>query len=147
MLIAYGPEDAAKLDTIRYVLNDQGLGNVTVNCRECLSQRHLLTKIFGQCVEALGLQELLEDTRFDRIDSINALVGNLKKLLTGRQKKLVLVLEGADQQRGATATLFPAIARLSDVVGAIKRLFIQMTLTHLRYHVYLLYCCQIHHDR
>lgn len=75
-----------------------------------------MSKIFAQCVESIGLQEQLEETRFDRIDSINALVGNLKKLLQNQQEKLVLVLAGADQQRGATASLFPAIARLGDVV-------------------------------
>lgn len=59
-----------------------------------------------------------DDTeRYDRLDSINALVSDLKKLLQKRKQKLVVVLAGVDQQRGATPTLLPALARLSDVVS------------------------------
>ena len=54
---------------------------------------------------------------YDRIDSINALVSNLRKLFQAREEKLVLVIVGADQQRGATATLFPALARLGELVS------------------------------
>lgn len=58
-----------------------------------------------------------DEERYDRLDNINALASNLRKLLNERQEKLVLVVTNADQQRGATPTLLPALARLGDLVS------------------------------
>lgn len=55
--------------------------------------------------------------RYDKLDSINAIGSNLRRLLQQRKEKLVVILVGADQQRGATPTLFPALARLGDLVS------------------------------
>lgn len=113
-LVAYGPEDTCKHETIKYVLRIQQIDFVPVDCRECLSQRHLLTKIFSQCVQFLRKEDDLD--RYDRLDNINALASNLRKLFEKRKEKLVILITGADQQRGSTATLFPALARLGDLV-------------------------------
>jgi len=79
-----------------------------------LSQRHLLSKIFAACVSALQQEEEIEI--FDRVDNLNALVVSLQKLLKNRRRKFVLVLDGIDKQRGGTATLLPALARIGDLV-------------------------------
>lgn len=60
-----------------------------------------------------------DEERYDRLDNINALGSNLRKLLNNRREKLVLVVTNADQQRGATPTLLPALARLGDLVSGI----------------------------
>ncbi|KAK6372616.1 hypothetical protein LTR64_004534 [Lithohypha guttulata] len=120
VLVAYGPEDVAKLETIQHALTSRNIHYVVVNCRECLSQRHLLSKIFSRCVKSLDSEGALEEARYDRLDSINALFGNLKKLLQPREEKLVVILACADQQRGATATLFPALARLCDSIPCLS---------------------------
>lgn len=115
--MAYGPEDACIVETIEFALVQQRIQHVTINCRECLSQRHLLTKIFARCVKALGKED--EVDRYDRMDSINAIGSNLRKLLQQRRERLVVIVVGADQQRGATPTLFPALARLGDLVSIV----------------------------
>ncbi|KAK5096290.1 hypothetical protein LTR70_003071 [Exophiala xenobiotica] len=60
--------------------------------------------------------------RYDRLDSINALGSSLKRLLQHRKEKekLVVIIVGADQQRGATPTLFPALARLGDLIPCLS---------------------------
>lgn len=63
----------------------------------------------------LGKEDQLD--RYERLDSINALASNLKKLLQTRKEKFLIILLSADQQRGATLTLFPALARLGDYVS------------------------------
>lgn len=113
-LVAFGPETSNKYETIKYVLDRENIEHVTINCRECLSQRHLLTKIFAKFVTYLGKEDMLD--KCDRLDNINALASNLRKLLSGREPPLVLVLHSADHQRGATPTLLPALARLGELV-------------------------------
>ena len=54
---------------------------------------------------------------FDRIDSINSLAVSLENVFRKRTHKMILVLDAVDKQRGAGATLFPAVARLGDLVG------------------------------
>ncbi|KAK5095263.1 hypothetical protein LTS08_008162 [Lithohypha guttulata] len=120
VLVAYGPEEVAKVETIQHALTSQNIDYVVVNCRECLSQRHLLSKIFSRCVKSLGSESALEEARYDRLDSTNALVGNLKKLLQARKERLIVILACADQQRGATTTLFPALARLGDSISCLS---------------------------
>ena len=95
----------------------QNIRYAVVNCRECLSQRHVLSKIFARCLKVVD--EEVDLYGYDRIDSINALVSNLRKLFQAREEKLVLLIVGVDQQRGASTTLFPALARLGDLVSSV----------------------------
>jgi len=117
-LVAYGTEDTYKLETIEAALKAQEVEYVVVHCQECLNQRHLLSKIFARCVTIHEQEEDL--VRHDRVDGINALASNLRRLFQRRTKQLVMVVVGVDQQRGATPTLFPALARLGDLVQTIK---------------------------
>lgn len=118
--MAFGPEGSNKHETVRHVLDKEAIEYVIVNCRECLSQRHLLTKIFARFVKHLNKEDLLD--KCDRLDNLNALASNLRKILGGRAAPLVLVLMNADHQRGATATLLPALARLGELVGERARI-------------------------
>lgn len=91
-----------------------------IKCRECLSQRHLLGKMFAACARTLGQEETLE--QYERVDSLNALSVNLQRLFGNTQEKLVLVLDAIDELKGATSTMLPALARLGDMVGAMAEL-------------------------
>ena len=103
-----------------------------IKCRECLSQRHLLPKIFAAGLRALDAEG--EAEQYDRIDSINALVVNLEKLFRKRNERMMVVLDAIDKQRGAGATLLPALARLGDLVGAFRRSLTQgLTRTGSKY--------------
>jgi origin recognition complex subunit 5 len=96
------------------VLDARQIPSATVKCIDCLSLRHLLSRIFVACVKATGQLDALE--QHDRVDSLNSLVLGLQKLLQNYGQKVVLVLDGIDRQRGASPTLLPAIARLGETV-------------------------------
>ena len=98
------------------MLDARQIASATVNCVDCLSLRHLLSRIFVTCVKATGRLETLE--QHDRVDSLNGLVVGLQKLLQNDGQKVVLVLDGIDRQRGASPTLLPALARLGETVNA-----------------------------
>ncbi|KAH0840494.1 origin recognition complex subunit Orc5 [Fonsecaea pedrosoi] len=129
VLVAYGLESTSKTIAIVEVLRWREIPHGIVKCRECLSQRHLLSKIFAVCVAALGREQGQEqgnqtEQQFDRTDSINALVGNLRRLFervvvdskSSKKNKFVAVIEDADALRQPGPTLLPALARLGDVI-------------------------------
>ena len=119
LLVAYGLEETDKLKCIVSVLEARNRTHALVKCQDCLSQRHLLSKIYASCVVALGEAERIEE--YGKIDTLNSLVVNLQKLFEktakdGQYEKLVLVLDAIDEQRGGSATLLPALARLPDLM-------------------------------
>jgi origin recognition complex subunit 5 len=114
-LVVHGFEQTNKVEVIEGVLKARCLRHVIIKCRECLSQRHLLSKIFTTCLNALGRGESAE--QYDRIDSMNALVGGLEKLFRQREERLILVLDGVDKQRGLGPTILPSLARMVDLVS------------------------------
>jgi origin recognition complex subunit 5 len=97
------------------VLEKRGIPYALLRSRECLTQRHLLSKIFASCVSAFEIESQIE--QYDRIDSINALMGNLRKPFERvGQRRFVIVIEGIDRLKQAGPTLLPALARLGDQV-------------------------------
>ena len=114
VLVVYGLEATGKNAAVERVLYARQIPSATVKCTDCLSLRHLVSKIFVACVKATGRLEALE--QYDRVDSLNGLAVSLQKLFQNYDQKLVLVLDGIDRQRGGSATLLPALARLGDAV-------------------------------
>ena len=119
LLVAYGLEGTDKVKCITSVLEAGAHRYAFVRCADCLSQRHLLSKIFSACNLAVGDVEHIEE--YGKIDTLNSLLVNLQKLFErtardGQCEKLVLVLEGIDEQRGGSATLLPSLARLPDLM-------------------------------
>lgn len=113
--VAYGLEGTGKVEVISAVLEARSLCYAAIKCREYLSQRHLLGKIFAACAHATGREETLE--QYDRVDSLNSLSVNLQRLFDNPQQKMVLVLDAIDELKGAGSTMLPALARLGDMVG------------------------------
>ncbi|ETN36661.1 uncharacterized protein HMPREF1541_08939 [Cyphellophora europaea CBS 101466] len=117
-VVAYGLQGSSKLEVITAVLNAHKLKHAVIKCRECLSQRHLLGKIFAACAQALGQEEAVE--RYDRVDSLNALSVNLQKLFRGSNLRTVIVLDSIDELKGPGSTLLPALARLGDMISGLS---------------------------
>ncbi|KEF54678.1 uncharacterized protein A1O9_09120 [Exophiala aquamarina CBS 119918] len=115
-LVVCGLEQASELAVVTSVLEARKLKSVVVRSKDCLSQRHLLSKIFATCVHGLGQQSQIE--HYDKVDSLNALLGNLRKLFerAGHDQRLVLILEDINKQKQAGPTLLPALARLGDQI-------------------------------
>ena len=136
LLVVSGLDQLNKTHVLTTCLASRNLSFALVKVRDCLSQRHLLSKIFAACVSALAgsqqiddpedrFQQLIDEGRYDRVDSTNALVHNLQKLLDVQPQqskeektssRLILILDGIDMLRGGSLNLLPALARLGDTV-------------------------------
>ncbi|KAK5058602.1 hypothetical protein LTR84_010865 [Exophiala bonariae] len=136
ILFAYGLEQASKLAVITGVLRARNLKSSVVRSKDYLSQRHLLSKIFSTCVYALGREAQIE--QYDKVDSLNVLLGNLRKLFepveTGQKEQLVLILEDIDKLKQAGPTLLPALARLGDQIPGLSLILTSTTSQPLALH-------------
>ena len=114
-MVAYGLENTSKVEVISAVLKEREIQHAIVKSKECLSQRHLLSKIFAACASALEEQTRID--QYDKVDSINVLLGNLRKIFDRHNDaKFVVVIEGIDKLKQAGPTLLPALARLGNQV-------------------------------
>lgn len=123
---------------------DDLIPHAFIRCAECITGRHLLSKIISSTITSLGLAE---DAVRETIDHVSGLAVVLKDILEGRRgsgrviKKFVLVLDGIEEQREAQQLLLPALARLGEVVSLVSRCFVvlygAMWLTACWIHRYL----------
>lgn len=92
-----------------------------VRSTECITGRHLLTKILWNALEALGQKDEWERFGKGRCENISGLAVLLEECLAARpvenRSKFVLVLDEIDRQREAPPTLLSALARLGDIVS------------------------------
>ncbi len=119
--MVHGPDAAGKSAIVREYLQSSGLSHAIVNCRECITGRHLLEQTISKCLDAL---DAYSDTNFDtsryvRCESLSALAVQLQALLENRGR-FALVLDGVDKQREAPPTLFAALARFGEMVRAAR---------------------------
>jgi origin recognition complex subunit 5 len=90
---------------------------VVVNCKECVTGRHLLERTIAAVDESLqdGAVNGRRGKCNGRCENLSALAGHLHRLLRGGEK-YILAFDGIDRQREAPHTLLPALARLGEVV-------------------------------
>ena len=91
-----------------------------VRSTECITGRHLLTKILWATLEALGRKsewERFGKGRCEHVKALAVLLGEILAELSGDGGKFVLVLDGIDKQREAPQTLLAALARLGEMVS------------------------------
>lgn len=126
VLVAYGLENSNKTNVITSVLEKREYQYAVIRSRECLSPRHLLSKIFAEVIEAFGLESQLG--RYVRVDSLNALLENMRKISRDTcGRRFVVVIEDIDRLKQAGTMLLPALARLGDQVRGISILLNGMT--------------------
>lgn len=111
--------------------NTHTIPHAYIRCAECITSRHLLSKILAAALVSLGLSE---DAVKDTVDHVSGLAVILKDILEGRRggggvEKFVLVLDGVDEQREAQQFLLPALARLGEVVSSLSFLSMGLWLT------------------
>ncbi|EHY54147.1 hypothetical protein HRR83_004801 [Exophiala dermatitidis] len=115
VLVAYGLENSNKTNVITSVLEKREYQYAVIRSRECLSPRHLLSKIFAEVIEAFGLESQLG--RYVRVDSLNALLENMRKISRDTcGRRFVVVIEDIDRLKQAGTMLLPALARLGDQI-------------------------------
>ncbi|BDD55806.1 hypothetical protein MPDQ_007952 [Monascus purpureus] len=110
---------------VRAVLSHLEIPHAIVRSTECITGRHLLTKILWGILEALGLKDEWERFGKGRCEHVSLLAVLLAECLASpkaaesRSGKVVLVLDGIDKQREAPQTLLSALARLGEVIPSL----------------------------
>ncbi|KAK2766205.1 hypothetical protein FQN54_007721 [Arachnomyces sp. PD_36] len=123
ILSQYGDQDKDEDDDTYSSSNARAIPHAYVRCAECITGRHLLSKIIAAILAALGLPE---DAVKGAIDHVCTMGVVLKDIFEGRKgggvgeiEKLVLVLDGVEEQREAQQFLLPALARLGEMIPAL----------------------------
>lgn len=123
--MVHGLEATGKSSVIRALLRAIGVGHAIVKCQECITARHLFEVTVAAVEDALVENSAEEQpsgllaSSPERCESLSGLVAQLRRLLLPAEEliiKFVLVLDGIDRQREGTPTLFPALARLGEIV-------------------------------
>lgn len=110
-----------KTTILRGVLSILEVPHAFVRSSECITARHLLTKILWNTLEALGQKDEWEKYGKGRCEHVSTLAVLLEECLAARAEeqrgKFVLVLDEIDRQREAPPTLLSALARLGEIVS------------------------------
>lgn len=125
-LVVHGISATCKSTVTQAVLSALDVPHAIVRCAECITGRHLLTKILWAALEAFGKTDEWERFGKGKCEHVSTLVVLLGEVLASatttasegrRAEKFVLVLDGIDRQREAPPTLLSALARLGEVVS------------------------------
>jgi hypothetical protein len=125
-LVLHGATSTGKSAVMHALLSSLSTPHAIIKSQECITVRHLLESTIHTCQASLSkLAEL--DASFSatvvgstRCESLAALTVQLQHCLE-HQAKFILVFDNIDQQREAPATLFPALARLGEIVSWHRR--------------------------
>lgn len=119
-MVLHGISATCKSTIVRAVLSALDIPHAIVRSTECITGRHLLTKIVWTTLEALGREDEWERFGKGRCEHVSALAVLLGEILASSTSKFVLVLDGIDKQREAPGTLLPALARLGEVIPSLS---------------------------
>ncbi|KAL2004854.1 hypothetical protein VTN00DRAFT_3127 [Thermoascus crustaceus] len=125
-LVVHGISATCKSTITQAVLSSLDVPHAIVRCAECITGRHLLTKILWATLEAFGKTAEWERFGKGKCEHVSTLVVLLGEVLAStttpegrRAEKFVLVLDGIDRQREAPPTLLSALARLGEVIPSL----------------------------
>ncbi|KAL8709841.1 MAG: hypothetical protein Q9220_005457 [cf. Caloplaca sp. 1 TL-2023] len=124
-LILHGTEATGKSFIINELLEAIRTPSALIQCKECITTRHLLERTLSQVRNALSDSAPPID---GRCESISTFVVQLQRLLEGCAK-FILVFDNVDRQREPTPTLLPALARLGEMIPNLTTIFI-LTFPH-----------------
>ncbi|KAL5333480.1 hypothetical protein BJX70DRAFT_392137 [Aspergillus crustosus] len=122
-IVVHGISATCKSTIVSNVLAALQVPHGIVRSPECITGRHLLTKILWAMLEALGRRDEWEKFgkgRCEHVSSLAVLLGECLASNTGKEvEKFVLVLDGIDKQREAPPTLLSALGRLGEMIPSL----------------------------
>ncbi|KAK3107961.1 hypothetical protein LTR53_017964, partial [Teratosphaeriaceae sp. CCFEE 6253] len=124
-VVVYGSHATGKSRITEAYLDAYMSQYAIINCRECITGRHLLERTAVAVRSAVRPEESsVGDVQSSgRCENIAALAAHLERLLKGVEK-FVLVLDGMDRLREPSPTLLPALARLGEIIPALTTVLI-----------------------
>ncbi|PSK51631.1 hypothetical protein B9Z65_2898 [Elsinoe australis] len=126
VIVAHGPEATGKTTTITSFLQRSELPHVILQCRECITGRHLFERVVTECQTATHYGtngDTSHSLAFQRCESISAFVVALSTILSGAGE-FVIVLDGIDELRDAPPSLMPAMARLGEQLANLTTIMV-----------------------
>ncbi|KAJ5644602.1 hypothetical protein N7507_010613 [Penicillium longicatenatum] len=122
-VVVHGVSATCKSTIVRGVLAALEAPHAVVRSTECITGRHLLTKILWNTLEAFDQKEEWEKFGKGRCEHVSTLVVLLEECLAARpaekQGNFVLVLDEIDRQREVPPTLLSALARLGEIIPSL----------------------------
>lgn len=119
--MVHGISATCKTSITRAILSEGSIPHAIIRCQECITGRHLLTKILLEVLATLGLLnsdwERFGKGKCEHVASLAVLLGDALRTPAAAGKKFVVVLDGIDKQREASHTLLAALARLGEIVS------------------------------
>ncbi|KAG2412014.1 hypothetical protein HFD88_009570 [Aspergillus terreus] len=123
-VVVHGIAATCKSTIVRAVLSALEVPHAIVRSPECITGRHLLTKILWATLEALGKQgewEKFGKGRCEHVSMLAVLLAECLGVTSGKPvNKFILVLDGIDKQREAPHTLLSALSRLGEVIPCLS---------------------------
>ncbi|CEL06160.1 Putative Origin recognition complex subunit Orc5 [Aspergillus calidoustus] len=123
-VVVHGISATCKSTIVSNVLSTIQVPHAIVRSPECITGRHLLTKILWAILDALGRRDEWErfgKGRCEHVSSLTVLLGECLASTPGKPvEKFILVLDGIDKQREAPPTLLSALARLGEVIPSLS---------------------------
>ena len=127
MIVVHGLEATGKTSIVRGLLSTLAVLHAIIKSPECITTRHLLERTVTAVEESLIAEaveegDIMSASETNRCENMSMLVGHLQRLFQSRSRrrksrsKFVLVFDDVDRQREASATLFPALARVGETV-------------------------------
>ncbi|KAE8152451.1 hypothetical protein BDV25DRAFT_128008 [Aspergillus avenaceus] len=127
-VVVHGISATCKSTIVRAVLSALEVPHAIVRSTECITGRHLLTKILWEMLDALGKRDEWEKYGKGRCEHVSTLAVLLNECLASQSgfgvEKFVLVLDGIDKQREAPQTLLSALARLGELIPCLSVILI-----------------------
>lgn len=90
-----------------------------MHCEEYITERHLLERTVAAITSTVQPHSN-GHAKLARCETANALVTHVQELVG--DTKFVLVFDGIDRQRDASALLLPALTRLGEVVSVLAQI-------------------------
>ncbi|KAL4797433.1 origin recognition complex subunit 5 C-terminus-domain-containing protein [Aspergillus venezuelensis] len=123
-VVVHGISATCKSTIVTNVLALLEVPHAIVRSPECITGRHLLTKILWAILSALGRKDEWEKFGKGRCEHVSSLAVLLGECLSSNPEKpvdkFVLVLDGIDKQREAPPTLLSALARLGEMIPSLS---------------------------
>lgn len=121
-LAVHGVEATGKSLSVNALLNKLETPSAVIRCRECVTTRHTLERAISIIKETLRLHPTAPPPKETdgRCENLSAFVAELQLLLQGSER-FILVFDNIDEQREASPTLLPGLARLGEVVRPLCR--------------------------
>ncbi|OKL57077.1 hypothetical protein UA08_07669 [Talaromyces atroroseus] len=139
-LVLYGISATCKSTITRAVVGALQIPHAIIRCVECITARHLLTKILLETLKALHMEgewERFGKGKCEHVSTLLILLTDIIEVWKQRRDdddngvknkgKLVLVLDGIDRQRDASQMLLAALARLGEMIPSLTVILIMNT--------------------